>query len=131
MLMTIYNALIEDELIVEKAGNRIKFYEYPEQSTLEELFVIIDPLDTPMPSDYADNKWLTEDYLVQIDVWSKVYDESRSLEIYYDTKAVAKRVQKIMWDLGFGNYGGGLDEYDSDYKIYRDARRYRGKKYVV
>src|SRR5690625_2795767 len=114
MLMTIYNALIEDDLILEKAGNRIKFYEYPEQSTLEELFVIIDPLDTPIPSDYADNKWLTEDHIFQIDVWSKDYD---------DTKAVSKRIQEVMWKLNFGNYGGGVDEYDSSLEIYRDARR--------
>ncbi|MGP4074262.1 hypothetical protein ACTWQB_17345, partial [Piscibacillus sp. B03] len=81
-----------------------------------------DPLDPPLPSDYADNQWLTEDYLYQIEVWS--LDKT-------DRNLVARRIQQILWDqFNFGNYGGGVDEWDKDLNVYRDARRYRGKKYV-
>lgn len=120
MLDTIYNAFLNDPVITGKVNKRIKYYEYPETGNIDTC-IIIDPLDTSKPSDFADNKWLTEDYLYQIEVWSKVKS---------DRDVVAKQVQKVMWDeLGFANYGGGVDEWDRDLKIYRDARRYRGKEY--
>lgn len=120
MLNAIYNALVNDSIISEKVGNRIKYYEYPETG-MTGTHVIIDPLDTPTPSDFADNIWLTEDYLYQIEVWSK----NRN-----DRDIVAKQIQKVMWnELSFVNLSG-IDEYDKDLKIYRDARRYRGKTYV-
>ncbi|WP_277679482.1 hypothetical protein [Gracilibacillus dipsosauri] len=120
MIWDIYNALIADELINEKAGNNIKFYEYPEAKDVKETHLIIDPLDPPKPGDFADDKWLTDDYLFQIDVWSKDMNE-RDL--------IANIIRQIMWQLNFRQVGG-IDEYDSDYDIFRDARRYRGKKYV-
>ncbi len=122
MLDQIYDALIADSLINDKASGRIKFYQYPETSNLQDTHIIIDPIDSPKPSDYADNNWLMEDFMYQIEVWSK--DRA-------DRDTVAGRVQQIMWDLSFHNYGGGLDEWDKGLDIYRDARRYRGKKYVI
>ncbi|NIK11192.1 hypothetical protein [Alkalibacillus almallahensis] len=122
MLDQIYDALIEDSLINDKASGRIKYYQYPETSTLQETHIIIDPIDSPVPSEYASNQWLMEDFMYQVEVWSK----NRS-----DRDVVANRIQQIMWDLSFYNYGGGIDEWDKDLDIYRDARRYRGKKYVI
>ncbi|MFB4471824.1 hypothetical protein ACDI16_02500 [Oceanobacillus caeni] len=121
MLNKIYNALISDSVISEKiVDDGIKFYEYPETG-MTGTRIIIEPLDTPTPSDFADNIWLTEDYLYQIEVWSK----NRT-----DRDIVAKQIQKIMWnELGFVNLGG-IDERDKDLNIYRDARRYRGREYV-
>lgn len=119
MIWEIYNALIADEDINSFVGNRIKFYEYPEPNDVKETHIIIDPLDVPKPSDYADDTWLTDDYLLQIDVWSKSMDEC---------DLIAKKIQNIMWKMNFRQIGG-MDEYDSDYDIYRDARRYRGKTY--
>ena len=121
MIYKIYDALKVDPLIQEKVGNRIKFYEYPSTGDITGPIIVIDPLDTPIPSDYADNKWLTEDYLYQIEVWSK------SLE---DTKMIADRIRQVMWSINFGQSGSGVDEWDKDTGIYRDARRYRGKVYV-
>ncbi|WP_256815562.1 hypothetical protein [Cytobacillus sp. Bac17] len=123
MIWKINDAFLADPLIQEKVGRRIKFYEYPSTTDLEKgPYVVIDPLDTPIPKDYADNKWLTEDYLFQIEVWSK------SLA---DRDAVSKQIRKVMWDkLGFAQSGGGVDEWEKDLNIYRDARRYRGKVYV-
>ena len=120
MIWDIYSALMADELINEKAGNNIKFYEYPEAKDVKETHIIIDPLDVPKPSDYADNQWLTDDYLFQIDVWSKNMAE-RDL--------IASKIRRIMWQLNFSQIGG-MDEYDGDFDVFRDARRYRGKKYV-
>ncbi|MGD7007622.1 hypothetical protein [Metabacillus sp. 84] len=122
MLQTIYEALMADSLIKSKTENRIKFYEYPAAGDFSGAYIIVDPLDVPLPSDYADNQWLTDDYLFQIEVWS------RSLE---DTESIAKQIRNVMWTvLGFAQTGGGADEYDKDFGIFRDARRYRGKIYV-
>lgn len=120
VIYTIYERLAADSFINEKVGGRIKFYEYP-SNNFEGTYIVIDPLDTPIPKDYADNEWLTEDFLFQIEVWSKSLSE-RDL--------VAKQIRKIMWEqIGFAQYGGGVDEWEKDLNIYRDARRYRGKKY--
>lgn len=123
MIWRIYDAFISDPLVVEKVvEDGIKFYEYPPTGDVSGLYIVIDPLDVPKPSDYADNKWLTKDYLYQIEIWSKVEA---------DTKVVAEKIEKIMWEQ-FGFFqNGGIDEYDEDTGIYRDARRYRGKQYVI
>lgn len=122
MIWDIYNALLTDDVISDLVSDRIKFYEYPEAKSMTKTHVIIDPLDPPKPSDFADNQWLTDDYLYQIDVWSKEMDE-RDL--------IASTIRQILWDkLNVRQFGGnGIDEYDKDYDIFRDARHYRGKKY--
>lgn len=119
MIWEIYNALIADEYINNIAGNNIKFYEYPEAKDVKETHIIIDPIGPPKPGDYADDEWLTDDYMFQIDVWSKDMSER-------DT--VASKIRFIMWEINF-KQRDGMDEYDNDYDIYRDARRYRGKAY--
>lgn len=120
MIWEIYHALIADEHINEKAGNNIKFYDYPEAKSMKETHIIIDPMITPKPGDYADDKWLTVEFMFQIDVWSKDMDE-RNL--------IANKIQQIMWEQLSFRQTDGIDEYDKDYDIFRDARRYRGKVY--
>lgn len=129
MIWEIYDALITDEYISDKVKfknkndeyeHRVKFYEYPEAKDVKETHIIIDPLDVPKPGDYADDQWLTDDYLFQIDVWSKDMNER---------DAIAAKIQRIMWDSLSLRQIGGMDEYDSDYDVFRDARRYRGKAY--
>ena len=117
----LYDALMADPLIQQKVGKRIKFYEYPATGDVSGVRIVIDPLDSPTASDFADNKWLTEDYLYQIEVWSKSMT---------DTRTIADRIRKVMWSINFRQYGGGLDEWDKETGIYRDARRYRGKVYI-
>ncbi|WP_100373076.1 hypothetical protein [Bacillus sp. FJAT-45037] len=120
MLNFIYEKLLENQYIVLNVGNRIKFYEYPPTDSMEGVYIVIDPLDVPRPGDYADDQPLTDDYLYQIEVWS---------QDYLLTNNVAKEVRKVMLAIGFGQ-GSGVDEWDSDTRIYRDARRYEGKVYV-
>jgi hypothetical protein len=122
MIYKVYEVLKTSNLIREKVGNRIKFYEYPPTDKVQGVYIVIDPIDTPRPGDYADNQWLTDEYFYQIDVWSK------NLQ---DTQAVAKEVRQIMWtEIGFAQDSTGPDEFDKETGIYRDARRYRGKEYV-
>ena len=123
MIYKVYDALKTSTLIQEKVNNRIKFYEYPPTDNIQGVYIVIDPIDTPRPGDFADNKWLSDEYFYQVEVWSKNL---------LDTQAIAKEVRQVIWkQLGFSQYGTGLDEWDKETGIYRDARRYRGKEYVV
>jgi len=45
-----------------------------------------------------------------------------------EVKVIASKIREIMWKLHF-KQSDGMDEYDNDYAIFRDARRYRGKAY--
>ncbi|AJI22005.1 hypothetical protein H8R29_11355 [Priestia megaterium] len=122
MLYKVYDVLNTSDLIKEKVGKQIKFYKYPSTDNMQGVYIVIDPIDVPKPGDYADNKWLTDEYFYQIEVWSMNL---------FDTQAVAKEVRNVMWnELGFAQLIPGLDEFDEDTGIYRDARRYRGKEYV-
>lgn len=120
MIWDIHNKLLEDETINNLVGGRIKFYKYPEAKSIKEAHIIIDPIDVPKPDDYADNQWLTDDYMFQIDVWTKDME---------DKEIIASVIRKVMWSLDFRQLAGGVDEYDEGYDIFRDARRYRGKAY--
>ena len=119
-LNKIYEALSADSVIYDAVENRIKYYEYPETGAVDKAHIIIDPLQPSMPDDFADNDWLTEEHLIQIDIWSKSREEKDKL---------GERIRMVMKKIGFYQSGGGIDEYDKDVKIYRDARRYLGKFY--
>lgn len=121
MMMELHNALLKDDYIKKQATGRIKFYEYPETGSLAGPFIIIDSLSPPLDSDYGDDEPIAEEYLYQVDVWTK----NRTI-----TKELAGRVKKILRDNGFYVFAGGVDEYDPDTKIFRDARRFRGKAYT-
>lgn len=115
VLNNIYQALIANPTIVNKVGNRIKYYEYPETADVTNPYIIIDPLDAPIPSVAGDNVWLVEEQIIQVDVWTK----SRA-----DKLLLGSLIREIMQSINYAQIGSGVDEYDSDVKIYRDGRRY-------
>lgn len=118
ILEKVYESLLADPLIKEQANGRIKFYEYPETGEIDNPHIVIDLLDAPTPTDYADGKWTKLDYLIQIDVRSK----NRKI-----TDSIADRIRAIMWGrFGFAQRSGPK-EYDEG--VFRDARRYRGTLY--
>lgn len=116
----IYEALIANESIKKQVGNRIKFYDYPETGDVSGPHIIIDPLSPPLAADYADDTWLTWDYLFQLDVWSKSRKISDSL---------MKEVQEVLWEAGFSDAGSGMDEWDKSTGIFRQVKRFEGKIY--
>ncbi|SHI02195.1 DUF3168 domain-containing protein [Virgibacillus chiguensis] len=124
ILDKVYEALIADDYIKKQTYDetveeyRIKFYKYPATGDVDNPYIVIDPIDSPAPADYADNQWAKLDFLLQIDVWSR----DRKL-----TDSVANRIRNIMWEtFGFAQKAGPK-EYDEG--VFRDARRYRGKLY--
>src|SRR5690625_171820 len=120
ILEVVHKTLIKNDYVNDHATGRIKFYEYPPTANDIEPHIIIDPLDTPSKKDYADNKWLTLDSLIQIDVWSM--DRQVTLHL-------ADVIGLSMWeDLGFYEISGP-NEYDEGTGVFRIANRYRGKLY--
>ena len=118
ILTIIYDELIADQEIASQAAGKIKFYEFPDSMTMDVgPYIIIEPMDVPLPRDFADDQYLKYDVFVAIETWSK----TRSL-----TKSIADKIEAILWSLGLVQ-NGGLDEYDEG--IFRDVRRYRGKVY--
>ena len=118
MIWDIYYKLIEDDLINEKVGNRIKFYEYPETEDVSGAYIVIDPIAPARPVKNADNKRIVYEYFYQIDVWSKSIN---------DTKNVMKSISDVLWNIGFVENGSGIDEYDEETGIFRQAKRFIGQ----
>ena len=118
ILTEVYNALVADDYIKEQALDRIKFYEYPATGDVINPHIVIDLIEPPTPTLYADNEWMRVDSLLQIDVWTR----DRRL-----TDQIADKIRDIMWKkFGFAQRPGPK-EYDEG--VYRDARRYRGTLY--
>lgn len=118
MMMQVYDALVANPVIAEKVtAEGIKFYEVPESFDTSKPFIIIDtPLGPPTSAYYAANKELSQTFSYQINVET----QSRIL-----TKEIAKAVKSAMWEFGYSQLTGGLDEYFSETKRFVDARRYR------
>ena len=114
----VYDALTAREEITSQVGTRIKFYEYPSPRGLSGPVIIIDPLDVPLPSEFADNRFLYWDVLFQVDVWS------------YERLATASLMQNVtlaLWEEGLLPAGGVVDEWDRETGVFRQATRFRGK----
>ena len=118
----IYDAIINNEEIMKHVPkNNIKFFDYPNAQEIKDIVIVIDPLDTPKPDDFADNDNLTYEYLYQIDVRGPNYDVVKLLQ---------EEIRQTLWSIGFKQVDG-TDEYDTDLKLYMDARRYRGNPYTI
>lgn len=120
MIFEIADKLKENSYIREHVEERIRAYQYPKPEDLHAPHIIIDPLDVPTPADFGDNTWTTDDFLYQIEAWSHDYEV---------TKKLSHEIRLVLWSLGFGQQEG-TDEYNEEFNIFRDARRYRGKKYT-
>ncbi|MEG7636836.1 hypothetical protein SQQ66_00350 [Enterococcus casseliflavus] len=118
MWMDIYNALIVNKTILSKVDKKnIKFYEAPETLDVSKPFIVIDSFNGPQTNAYhMANKPVSLQFNFQINVESS----NRLL-----TKEIAKAVKDTMWELGYGQLSGGLDEYFPETKRFVDARRYR------
>lgn len=124
ILENVYEILAADPFIQTEVQDRIKFYKYPENGDMDKPIIVLEEVVPPDPDDYADNNWLTEDFFLHIEVWVKGKGGRKKRD------QLAKRVRDLMWSkLGFAQVGAMPPEWDKDYKIYRDARRYRGKLY--
>lgn len=115
MLTIIFNEMMKNEVIAGNCAGRIKYYLYPETGDTAHPFITIRPLQPPQDAAYASDKALGQEFFYQIDVQSS--DRKRCKEIQ-------QAVKQVMYQLGFMQRPGGLDEYFEETKRYVDARRY-------
>lgn len=121
-LWLIYNVLESDEVIQEYCYSerdedlRIKFFDYPETADMTGNWVVLESIINGLPSDYADSTWVTYEYLLHVEVWSRNRGENR---------IVTKRIRDLLWKHYKFKQNDDIDEYDEG--IFRDARRYTGK----
>lgn len=125
ILMAVYRAIEDDEIIdqyIEKKN--IKFNHYPNVMDTTFPFIVIDDIDDPMPTSYADGDEMAYEYTVQVDVIVKYSDKYNARLV---RNIVADRVQHLLWKkLKLGNVSSNKPEYLEEFKTYRSARVYEG-----
>lgn len=95
----------------------IGMFQRPESLAGNASSIVLIALNPPSQSAFASNKFLQRHFTYQINVESSDY---------YETKRLAREVEKVLLDLNFFQQSGGLDEYFEGTKRYVDARTYRG-----
>lgn len=110
-----YKKLINDEGLMRLVGNKEHVFKYhvPEEFRESPPIVRIHPI-SELPAEYADNKQLAWDCIVQIDVWD-----------YSNAREVALKIHELMKTINFKQSTPTFD-FDPDTYLVRDCRRYRG-----
>lgn len=116
----VYNILKKDEVIKEHVsseqdGLRIKYFTYPETADMEGSWIVLESIINALPSNLADDTWVSYSYLLHIEVWSRKRE---------DNLIIANRIRDLLWEKLKFKQNDSVDEYDLG--IYRDARRYKG-----
>ncbi|EAC2241069.1 hypothetical protein HS43_07430 [Listeria monocytogenes] len=122
ILNIIYTTLSKNDIIHTTCEERIKYYDFPSTGDSNKTFLLIIPLDVPVPTNFSSNEAMWEDFLVQIDVQS---DDRLTV------KQIQEEVRKEMKQIGFGQLAGGLDEYFPETGRFVDARKYSGLPYKL
>ncbi|MCC2248857.1 hypothetical protein JUJ52_02640 [Virgibacillus sp. AGTR] len=117
-LETTYQTLIADTTLMDAVGGVEKVWKYhiPEDNREDAPLIRISPI-SELPGEYGDNKQLSWDCIVQIDVWD-----------YADARSIALQINKLMKTINF-KQSTPTFEFDPDTYLIRDGRRYRGVLY--
>ncbi|MEB6233840.1 hypothetical protein [Mammaliicoccus sciuri] len=128
MTMEIYNALLSDTELMKHVDKKdIKFQEYPNAQSIVNTAIIIDPLISPNPSDYADNDNLTYEFLYQVDVFVK---QNKGVKGRLLCERLILRVQQVLRSNGLLDTGTGVKpDWDKENSLHRQTKRFEGKIY--
>lgn len=110
-----YKLLTDDDSFLGFIGGKGQIFKYhvPEEFREKPPIIRITPI-SELPTEYADNKQLAWDCIVQIDVWD-----------YSNAREIALRIHKKMKSINFKQTTPTF-EFDPDTYLVRDSRRYRG-----
>lgn len=127
--MKMYEAIMNNEEFMSHVDkNNIKFFDYPNANEIQDVVVVIDPLDTPTPADYADNDNMTFEYFYQVDVFVKQKPGTNGRVL---SDKLVFLLQRIMWEkLGFNETSSIKPEYNKEFNLYHQAKRFEGKEYI-
>lgn len=122
MLTTIYSQLLSNQTIAalslaDDGRHRIKYYDNPATADHDNLFIVITPLEPPVPITSGSDQELSLQFTFQINV--EALDRKACKQAQHEIKSE-------MLKLGFGQLEEGLDEYFPETSRFVDARRYRG-----
>lgn len=128
MTMEIYNALLSDTELMKHVDKKdIKFQEYPNAQSIVNTAIIIDPLISPNPSDYADNENLTYEFLYQVDVFVK---QNKGVKGRLLCERLILLVQQVLRRNGLLDTGTGVKpDWDKENSLHRQTKRFEGKIY--
>lgn len=126
--MKIYEAITDNEEIMQHVQkNNIKFFDYPNAQEVKDVVIVIDPLDTPTPTNFGDDDNILYEYFYQIDVFVK---QNNGINGRVLSDRLVFLLQRMMWEvLGFGETSSMKPEYIKEFNIYRQAKRFEGKQY--
>lgn len=116
ILKLIREIIINDPFLKQEVGNRIYFYKPTEVADKNNSFIVLNSV-YDSPSTFASNDYLSESWLIQIDV--EAYTEQKAIE-------VTKSIRRLMWDLDLKSTSSQLDDYFKETKRYVKSRRYEG-----
>lgn len=127
--MKMYEAIMNNEEFMSHVDKKnIKFFDYPNANEIQDVAVVIDPLDTPTPADYADNDNMTFEYFYQVDVFVK---QKPGMNGRVLSDKLVFLLQRIMWErLGFNETSSIKPEYNKEFNLYHQAKRFEGKEYI-
>lgn len=117
MIHEIYNALKANPSITDfLSESQIKMYQSEEDLDKTKPFIQILPVGPSTNAYFGGDVALSKQFTYQINV------ESKELTV---TKEISHAVQGTLWEIGFGQLPGGLDEYFEETKRFVEAKRYR------
>lgn len=124
----IYQAIIANKEIMSYVNHEdVKFFDYPNANEIDGNVIVIDPLDTPTPTDFGDDDNLTYEYFYQVDVFVKNKPNMNGRVV---SDKLIFLIQRIMWEqLGFGETSSVKPEYIKEFNLYHQAKRFEGKQY--
>ena len=124
----IYQAIIANKEIMSYVNHEdIKFFDYPNANEIDGNVIVIDPLDTPTPTDFGDDDNLTYEYFYQVDVFVKNKPNMNGRVV---SDKLIFLIQRTMWEqLGFGETSSVKPEYIKGFNLYHQAKRFEGKQY--
>lgn len=126
LMMEIYRAFREDEELSPHIES-ISFFDYPNANEITRPIIVIDDLTTPIPTDFADDDYLSHTYIYQIDLFIKQNNNENGRLL---SSRLILRIQKIMWEqLGFHVSMSGKPDYLKDFNLFRTTISFSGKKY--
>lgn len=126
LMMEMYTAFTNDSEISEHVKS-IRFFDYPNANDVVNPIIVIDDLTTPIPTDYADNDYLSQINIYQIDLFIKQNNTTNGRLL---SNSLILRIQRIMWEqFGFHVSMSGKPEYIKDFNLFRTTISFTGKNY--
>lgn len=124
ILMLVDSYIRDDELIKKYVDteNNIFYNHYPEAESINGPIIVLDELSDPTPRIFGDNKIIAQNYLIQINVYTK---SNTSYNARIARNEIMQRITDILSEeIGMENTSSSKPEYNPDYNVYLSIKRF-------